>query len=88
MEAVVKSTQQSNSIPGALEESKISVVKEDTMRIATVWDESKSVTKLMEIFMLLSERLSGFPSEGQLKIMSVKLFDRISKLIYDSQLSE
>ena len=88
MEAVVKSTQQSNSIPGALEESKISVVKEDTMRIATVWDESKSVTKLMEIFMLLSERLSGFPSEGQLKIMSAKLFDQISKLIEDSQLSE
>lgn len=88
MEAVVKSTQQSNSIPGALEESKISVVKEDTMRIATVWDESKLVTKLMEIFMLLSERLSGFPSEGQLKIMSAKLFDQISKLIEDSQLSE
>ncbi|XP_034711778.1 uncharacterized protein LOC117933432 isoform X2 [Vitis riparia] len=88
MEAAAKSAQQSNIVPGALEESKISAVKEDTMRIATVWDESKLVTKLTETFMLLSERLSGFLSEGQLKIMSAKLFDQISKLIEDSQLSE
>lgn len=88
MEAAAKSTQQSNIVPGALEESKISAVKEDTMRIATVWDESKLVMKLTETFMLLSERLSGFLSEGQLKIMSAKLFDQISKLIEDSQLSE
>ena len=60
MEAVAKSAQQSNSIPGALEESKISVVKEDTMRIATVWDESKLVTKLMEIFMLYQKDFLGF----------------------------
>ncbi|XP_010664583.1 uncharacterized protein LOC100247521 isoform X2 [Vitis vinifera] len=88
MEAAAKSAQQSNIVPGALEESKISAVKEDTMRIATVWDESKLVMKLTETFMLLSERLSGFLSEGQLKIMSAKLFDQISKLIEDSQLSE
>uniref|UniRef100_F6HTY3 Uncharacterized protein n=1 Tax=Vitis vinifera TaxID=29760 RepID=F6HTY3_VITVI len=31
MEAVAKSVQQSNIVPGALEESKISAVKEDTM---------------------------------------------------------
>ena len=58
------------------------------MRIATVWDESKLVMKLTETFMLLSERLSGFLSEDQLKIMFAKLFDQISKLIEDSQLSE
>ena len=88
IEAAGKTAQQSNIGPGALEESKISAVIEDTMRIATVWDESKLVTKLTETFMLLSERLSGFLSERQLKIMSAKLFDQISKLIEDSQLSE
>lgn len=88
IEGVSKSAQQSNIGSGVLEASKISAVKEDTMRIATVWDESKLVTKLTETFMLLSERLSGFLSERQLKIMSAKLFDQISKLIEDSQLSE
>lgn len=87
-EAATKSKQVANIDSGVLEESKISAVKEDTMRIGTVWDESKLVTKLTETFMLLSERLSGFLSEGQLKIMSAKLFDQISKLIEDSQLSE
>lgn len=88
IEAVAKRALKSNIGSGVLEASKISAVKEDTMRIATVWDESKLVTKLTETFMLLSERLSGFLSERQLKIMSAKLFDQISKLIEDSQLSE
>ncbi|KDO76892.1 hypothetical protein CISIN_1g0074371mg, partial [Citrus sinensis] len=70
--------------------SKISPVKkeDDLTRLATVWDESKLVTKLTETFMSLSERLSGFLSENQSKIMSAKLFDQISKLLEDSQLSE
>jgi hypothetical protein len=53
-----------------------------------VWDESKLVTKLTEIFMRLSERLSGFLSESELKIMFAELVDQISKLLVDSQLSE
>jgi hypothetical protein len=44
--------------------------------------------KLTETFMRLSERLSGFLSEGQSKIMYAKFFDQISKLLVDSQLSE
>lgn len=68
-------------------ESESIVVKGDTTGMPTVWDESRLVMKLTETFMLLSERLSGFLSEGQSKIMSAKLFDQISKLLVDSQLS-
>ncbi|KAE8077256.1 hypothetical protein FH972_015834 [Carpinus fangiana] len=86
-----------STIPGALEESETfavkgeesdSVVVEDMMGIATVWDESRLVMKLTETFMRLSERLSGFLTEGQSKIMYAKFFDQISKLLVDSQLSE
>lgn len=81
---------QLTDFPGALSDSKISPVKkeDDLTRLATVWDESKLVTKLTETFMSLSERLSGFLSENQSKIMSAKLFDQLSKLLEDSQLSE
>nr|POE92054.1 hypothetical protein CFP56_27703 [Quercus suber] len=68
-------------------ESESRVVKGDTTGMATVWDESRLVMKLTETFMRLSERLSGFLSEGQSKIMSAKLFDQISRLLVDSQLS-
>ena len=71
-----------------LAESDNSVVKGDLTGIATVWDESKLVTKLTETFMLLSERLSGFLSEGQSKLVSAKFFDQISRLLEDSFLSE
>ncbi|XP_057477716.1 uncharacterized protein LOC130765331 [Actinidia eriantha] len=71
-----------------LAESDNSVVKGDLRGIATVWDESKLVTKLTETFMLLSERLSGFLSEGQSKLVSAKFFDQISRLLEDSFLSE
>lgn len=87
-----------STIPGALEESETFAVKGeefesiavegDKMGIATVWDESRLVMKLTETFMRLSERLSGFLSEGQSKIMYAKFFDQISKLLVDSQLSE
>ncbi|GAV75751.1 LOW QUALITY PROTEIN: hypothetical protein CFOL_v3_19227, partial [Cephalotus follicularis] len=62
--------------------------KEDPTGMTNMWDESKLVSKLTETFMLLSERLSGFRSEGQSKIISAKLFDQISTLFEDSQLSE
>uniref|UniRef100_A0A2P2J8V0 AB hydrolase-1 domain-containing protein n=1 Tax=Rhizophora mucronata TaxID=61149 RepID=A0A2P2J8V0_RHIMU len=62
--------------------------QEESLRISTVWDESKLVMKLTETFMRLSERLSGFLSEGQSKIMFAKLVDQISRLLEDSQLTE
>ncbi|XP_062145366.1 uncharacterized protein LOC133852609 [Alnus glutinosa] len=87
-----------STIPGALEESETFSVKGeesesiavegDMMGTATVWDESRLVMKLTETFMRLSERLSGFLSEGQSRIMYAKFFDQISKLLVDSQLSE
>lgn len=64
------------------------VEEEDFIGITTIWDESSLVSELTETFMRLSERLSGFLSEGQSRIMSAKLFDQISKLLVDSQLSE
>ncbi|KAB1205609.1 hypothetical protein CJ030_MR7G017781 [Morella rubra] len=77
-----------NTFAVKAEESEYMAVKGDMMRIARAWDESSVVMNLTETFMRLSERLSGFLSEGQSKIMSAKLFDQISKLLGDSQLSE
>lgn len=96
VEAVAKSVidgaltadQQPTNVSNPLSDSQVSVVKQDPTGIATVWDESKLVSKLTETFMHLSETLSGFLSEGQSKIISAKLFDQISKLLEDSQLSE
>ncbi|GAB2280033.1 hypothetical protein Dimus_014671 [Dionaea muscipula] len=67
-------------------ESDISDAEEVPMAMATMWDDSKLTTELTETFMLLSERLSGFLSETQLRIMSDKLFDQISRFIEDTQL--
>uniref|UniRef100_A0A6M2ECY8 AB hydrolase-1 domain-containing protein n=1 Tax=Populus davidiana TaxID=266767 RepID=A0A6M2ECY8_9ROSI len=98
MEAVAKSVtngtlsvdQQPSNVPSPTLDSRVSFVEEDShlAGIVSVWDESKLVTKLTEIFMRLSERLSGFLSESELKIMFAELVDQISKLLVDSQLSE
>lgn len=72
---------------GALAEAAISAVQ-NKKDLETVWDESLLVSKLTDTFMRLSERLSGFLNDGQSRIISAKLFDQISKLLEDSQLSE
>lgn len=87
-----------NNISCAVSESDISAekgvetenvaVKGDLTMLATVWDESKLVTRLTETFVRLSERVSGFLSESQSKVMSAKLLDQISKLLVDSPLYE
>lgn len=68
-----------NNAPG----SDVSVVGE-----ASAWDESQLVARLTSTFMRLSERLSGFLSEGQSVFMSAKLFDKIAMLLDDTQLYE
>ncbi|KAJ0038509.1 hypothetical protein Pint_22081 [Pistacia integerrima] len=88
VDGVYSAEQQRTDGPDTLTDSRISSVEEEATRLATVWDESKLVTKFTETFMRLSESLSGFLSESQSKIMSAKLFDQISKLLEDSQLSE
>ncbi|XP_011038746.1 PREDICTED: uncharacterized protein LOC105135532 isoform X2 [Populus euphratica] len=98
MEVVTKSMangslstdQQPSKVASPVSDSRVSFVEEDPhlAGIVTVWDESKKVTKLTEIFMRLSERLSGFLSESQSKIMFAKLVDQIAKILEDSQLSE
>lgn len=55
---------------------------------ATVRDESQLATKLTETLLRLAERVSGFLNEGQLRIISAKFFDQMSKLFEDTQLSE
>ncbi|XP_010554083.1 PREDICTED: uncharacterized protein LOC104823959 isoform X1 [Tarenaya hassleriana] len=64
------------------------VVNGTSVGEVSAWDESTLVSKLTATFMRLSERLSGFLSEGQSQIMSAKLFDQIAKLLEDSQLFE
>lgn len=79
--------QQRTEVLDTLTNSRISSAEEKATGLAVVWDESQLVTKLTETFMRLSESLSGFLNESQSKIMSAKLFDRISKLLEDSQFS-
>ncbi|EPS72628.1 hypothetical protein M569_02125, partial [Genlisea aurea] len=54
----------------------------------TAWDETILVTEFTETFMRLSERVSGFLSESQSRIMSAKFFDQISKLFEGSLIFE
>jgi len=87
-----------NNISCAVSEPQISVLngvetenvatQGDLTRLATVWDESKSVARLTETFMFLSERVSGFLSESQSRVMFSKFLDQISKLLVDSPLYE
>lgn len=60
------------------------VAIEEPNGVATTGDESRLVSELTETFTRLSERLSGFLSESQSRIMSAKFFDQISKLLEDS----
>lgn len=69
-----------------LVDSDAPLAKGDPRAVATMWDESQLVAKLTETFMHLSERLSGFLTEAQSRIMSAKLFDQLQKLFEDSQL--
>ncbi|KAJ1380774.1 hypothetical protein SESBI_45741 [Sesbania bispinosa] len=94
----VSSKKELNNISCAVSEPDISAskgvesdnvtVKGDLTRLATVWDESKLVARLTETFMRLSERVSGFLSESQTKVMYAKFLDQISKLLVDSPLYE
>ncbi|KAK8561541.1 hypothetical protein V6N13_149288 [Hibiscus sabdariffa] len=97
MEAVAKSVtngvspmQQPNDVSGSFSDSdsEFCFLGEEPIGVTTAWDESKLVSKLTDILMRLSERLSGFLSDGQSRLISAKLFDQISKLLEDSQLSE
>ncbi|OVA08135.1 hypothetical protein BVC80_1725g21 [Macleaya cordata] len=84
----VFATEQQSAVDlGALAGAEISATQ-NRRELGTVWDESLLVTKLTETFLRLSERLSGFLNEGQSRVISAKLFDQISKLLEDAQLSE
>ncbi|XP_019452424.1 PREDICTED: uncharacterized protein LOC109354399 isoform X3 [Lupinus angustifolius] len=59
----------------------------DLTGLGSVWDESELVTRLTETFECLSERVYGFLSESQPKVMSTKLLDqRLVNSIEESQL--
>ncbi|XP_042007960.1 uncharacterized protein LOC121756472 isoform X3 [Salvia splendens] len=77
-------SQKSTSVQSSSEKSETSVINEELNGLATAWDESRLVTELTQTFTRLSERLSGFLSESQSKIMSAKFFDGISDLLEGS----
>nr|XP_009784809.1 PREDICTED: uncharacterized protein LOC104233164 isoform X3 [Nicotiana sylvestris]XP_016477107.1 PREDICTED: uncharacterized protein LOC107798586 isoform X3 [Nicotiana tabacum] len=76
----LSASQQSTDIQGASEKHDAALVKEEPTVVSTVWDESRVVTKLTQAFMCLSERVSGFVSGSQSKIVSARLVHQISKL--------
>lgn len=80
--------QQMDVVSGDISTSEDDYLTEEPVSLARVGDESKLVTKLTEAFMRLSERLSGFLSDGQSSAMSAKFVDQISRLLEDSQLSD
>lgn len=80
--------QQSTSVQSSSEKSEVSVVNEELNGLSTAWDESRLVTELTQTFTRLSERLSGFLSENQSKIVSARFFDQVSKLLEDSFIYE
>ncbi|CAK8573997.1 unnamed protein product [Lathyrus sativus] len=90
----ISSKKELDNISGDVSSSALEVETEnvavvgDLARFATAWDESKLVASLTETFTRLSERVSGFLGESQVKVMSAKFFDQISKLLVDSQLYE
>ncbi|XP_016509987.1 uncharacterized protein LOC107827380 isoform X2 [Nicotiana tabacum] len=80
----LSASQQSTDVQGASEKHDAALVKEEPTVVSTVWDESRVVAKLTDAFMRLSERVSGFVSGSQSKIVSAKLVHQISKLLEDS----
>ncbi|CAM8876512.1 unnamed protein product [Rhodiola kirilowii] len=79
---------ESSNGSASVAESKFSELEGDLMVTSTTKvNESELEAKLADTFMRLYERLAGFLSDAQLKIMSTKFFDQISKLIDDTQLS-
>lgn len=65
-----------------------SAVTNGTKKELITSDESQLVLKLSATFLHLAERLSGYLNEGQLRAISAKFLDRISKLLEDARLSE
>ncbi|GER32798.1 hypothetical protein STAS_08891 [Striga asiatica] len=88
IEGTLLANQQPSTGQNELVNSKVAVVSEEPNGVATAWDESRLVSEVSEFFTRLSERLSGFLSESQSKIMSAKFFDQISKFFEDSLILE
>lgn len=87
-ESVRVSSESLNSNESAPTESRFAILNKDPAELPTVFEESVLVTKLTETFITLSNRVSGFLSEGQSRLISAKLFDQFSKLVGDSFLAE
>lgn len=81
-------SESSNNNETTQTESGTVLTNQDPPGLPTVFEESVIVTKLTETFIILSDRVSGFLSEGQLQLISAKLFDQFSKLVGDSFLAE
>ncbi|CAN4121031.1 unnamed protein product [Withania somnifera] len=76
--------QQSTNVQGTSEKHDVELVNEEPTVVSTVWDESRLVTKLTVTFIRLSERVSGFISGSQSKIVFAVPFHQILELLEDS----
>ncbi|GER29911.1 hypothetical protein STAS_05813 [Striga asiatica] len=83
-EGALPANQQPSTVSSNSDHPEIAVVNDEQTGVAIARDESKLVSEFSETFTRLSERLSGFLSESQSKIMSAKFFDQISNLFEDS----
>lgn len=80
----LSAAKQSTNVQGSSEKHHEALVHEEPTVVSTIWDESRLVTKLTETFIRLSERVSGFVSGSQSKIVFAKLVHRVSKRLEDS----
>ncbi|KAL8227615.1 hypothetical protein R6Q57_015199 [Mikania cordata] len=68
--------------------SEMVITNQQPFALPTVFKESLHVTKLTETLITLSDRLSGFLSESQPKLISTKFFEQLSKLLGESFLAK
>ncbi|KVH97640.1 hypothetical protein Ccrd_000270 [Cynara cardunculus var. scolymus] len=87
-EKVLSTSQSSASNESSPKETGVAMINQDPTGPTTEREDAVLVTKLTETFIILSDRVSGFLSEGQSRIISAKLFDQFSKLVADSFLAE
>ncbi|KAK9051083.1 hypothetical protein SSX86_027709 [Deinandra increscens subsp. villosa] len=80
--------QSSNNNETVLKESEMAITNQQPTGLPTVFKESILITKMTETLITLSDRLSGFLSESQPRLISAKVFDQFSKPVGDSFLAK
>lgn len=76
-----------DNIDSKLQSSDTALVKSEELDTSMTWDESQLVLKLTDALTGLTQRLSGFLNEGQLRAMLAKFTDQIYQILEDAHLS-